>query len=803
MKQGRILDNDKLKRSKKGKDDLMRQQLRIKNIRIGQIELEDIPRQFVRYFGQSDQASNLFLALKALNLENKVQQIEILQPRGSPPTMVIDLAKLPRRVLLCPEKVIYPEVTEVMKVQEEAIWYRIDKYIQILKKKKNRNKEDLFEFDEEFYKIDIDPKILKKFERLGFNVSMESDPEDNSNGEGGKKVPSSTQDDIDEFHSAVENEQSSAVATPIKEEVTPLSSYLPSEKLKSHPEGLKEEEHTRRTTDVPPLLSSEQVLTPVLSGDSLSVEPSADSRENVREKGGQDSRSVESESNSKSKLTAPKDEDETSTRSSTQESVGISGKDKVPDEEPPSSRHHEGRPEASQQREQSDLVTVDLSEQEVDTLIEKADVIVVIMPKKSGKSAGTPPKRTKKVASLPPTRYQKIVSISSEKSRKAASTPSEETKKVASSLSHETKKVASTPSEEIKKVASTPSEETKKVASTPSEETKKVASTPSEEMKKVASTPSEETKKVTSTPPEEMKKVTSTPSEEMKKVASTSSEETKKVASTPSEETKKVASTPSEETKKVASTPSEETKKVASTPSEETKKVASTPSEEMKKVASTPSEEMKKLAHTPSEENKTIADTPSEETKNVADSPSEETKNIMDTPSEETKNVVDSPSEETKNVADSPSEETKNVVDSPCEETKNVADSPSEETKNVADSPSEETKNVADSPSEETKNVADSPSEETKHVADSPSEETKNVASTQQEKIESSNPVVGSTPAVDQRQPHASSQRSCAYCGGVREKLLRCKRCKLVFYCHSNCQKSHWKTHKINCISTS
>ena len=284
MKQGRILDNDKLKRSKKGKDDLMRQQLRIKNIRIGQIELEDIPRQFVRYFGQSDQAPNLFLALKALNLENKVQQIEVLQPRGSPPTMVIDLAKLPRRVLLCPEKVIYPEVTEVMKVQEEAIWYRIDKYIQILKKKKNRNKEDLFEFDEEFYKIDIDPKILKKFERLGFNVNMESDPED-SNGEGGKNVPSSKQDDREESLSAGENEQSTAVATPIKEEVTPLTSYLPLEQPKNHPEGCEEEEHTHRTTDVPPLLSSGQVSTSVLSGEVESVESSADSRENVREKG--------------------------------------------------------------------------------------------------------------------------------------------------------------------------------------------------------------------------------------------------------------------------------------------------------------------------------------------------------------------------------------------------------------------------------------------------------------------------------------------------------------------------------------
>ena len=799
MKQGRILDNDKLKRSKKGKDDLMRQQLRIKNIRIGQIELEDIPRQFVRYFGQSDQASNLFLALKALNLENKVQQIEILQPRGSPPTMVIDLAKLPRRVLLCPEKVIYPEVTEVMKVQEEAIWYRIDKYIQILKKKKNRNKEDLFEFDEEFYKIDIDPKILKKFERLGFNVSMESDPEDNSNGEGGKKVPSSMQDDKDEFHSAGENEQSTAVATPIKEAVTPLSSYLPSEKLKSHPEGLKEEEHTPRTTDVPPMLSSEQLSKPVPSGDSQSVESSADSRE----KEGQDSRSVGSESNSKSNLTAPKDEDKTSSRSSTQESVSISGKDKVPDEEPPSLRHHECRPEASQQREQSDLVTVDLSEQEVDTLIEKADVIVVIMPKKSGKSAGTTPKRTKKVASLPPTRYQKIVSISSEKSRKAASTPSEETKKVASTPSEETKKVASTPSEETKKVASTPSYETKKVASTPSEETKKAASTPSEETKKVASTPSEETKKVASTPSEETKKIASTPSEEMKKVASTPSDEAKKVASTPSEETKKVASTPSEETKKVASTPSEETKKIASTPSEEMKKVASTPSDEAKKVASTPSEEMKKVASTPSEEMKKVASTPSEETKKAASTPSEETKKVASTPSEEMRKLTRTPSEENKTIADTPSEETKNVVDSPSEETKIIMDSPSEETKNIMDSPSEETKNVVDSSSEETKNVVDSPSEETKNVADSPSEETKTVASTKQEKIDSSNPVVGSSPAGDQRQPHSSSQRSCAYCGGVREKLLRCKRCKLVFYCHSNCQKSHWKTHKVNCISIS
>lgn len=39
----------------------------------------------------------------------------------------------------------------------------------------------------------------------------------------------------------------------------------------------------------------------------------------------------------------------------------------------------------------------------------------------------------------------------------------------------------------------------------------------------------------------------------------------------------------------------------------------------------------------------------------------------------------------------------------------------------------------------------------------------------------------------------------CAYCGKTGEKLLRCGRCKKVYYCSVNCQRPHWKIHKKVC----
>ncbi len=44
-------------------------------------------------------------------------------------------------------------------------------------------------------------------------------------------------------------------------------------------------------------------------------------------------------------------------------------------------------------------------------------------------------------------------------------------------------------------------------------------------------------------------------------------------------------------------------------------------------------------------------------------------------------------------------------------------------------------------------------------------------------------------------------QKVCAYCGAGQKKLQHCKGCKAVFYCDRNCQKSHWKYHKVECVS--
>lgn len=40
---------------------------------------------------------------------------------------------------------------------------------------------------------------------------------------------------------------------------------------------------------------------------------------------------------------------------------------------------------------------------------------------------------------------------------------------------------------------------------------------------------------------------------------------------------------------------------------------------------------------------------------------------------------------------------------------------------------------------------------------------------------------------------------SCGFCGAEKKNLSKCSRCKSVFYCTKECQKSHWKTHKPNC----
>ena len=45
----------------------------------------------------------------------------------------------------------------------------------------------------------------------------------------------------------------------------------------------------------------------------------------------------------------------------------------------------------------------------------------------------------------------------------------------------------------------------------------------------------------------------------------------------------------------------------------------------------------------------------------------------------------------------------------------------------------------------------------------------------------------------------ASVSSSCAFCAAEKTNLSKCSRCRSVFYCSKECQKSHWKVHKPNC----
>lgn len=39
----------------------------------------------------------------------------------------------------------------------------------------------------------------------------------------------------------------------------------------------------------------------------------------------------------------------------------------------------------------------------------------------------------------------------------------------------------------------------------------------------------------------------------------------------------------------------------------------------------------------------------------------------------------------------------------------------------------------------------------------------------------------------------------CAHCNVRKDKLLQCKRCKMVVYCGRECQVSDWPRHKLVC----
>ncbi|KAI0041539.1 hypothetical protein FA95DRAFT_1501350, partial [Auriscalpium vulgare] len=41
--------------------------------------------------------------------------------------------------------------------------------------------------------------------------------------------------------------------------------------------------------------------------------------------------------------------------------------------------------------------------------------------------------------------------------------------------------------------------------------------------------------------------------------------------------------------------------------------------------------------------------------------------------------------------------------------------------------------------------------------------------------------------------------RECAACNKTQGSLKQCSRCHSVLYCSSECQKSHWRTHKPSC----
>lgn len=50
--------------------------------------------------------------------------------------------------------------------------------------------------------------------------------------------------------------------------------------------------------------------------------------------------------------------------------------------------------------------------------------------------------------------------------------------------------------------------------------------------------------------------------------------------------------------------------------------------------------------------------------------------------------------------------------------------------------------------------------------------------------------------------PELPSKESCYVCKNVDVPLLKCSTCLAIYYCSSECQKGHWKSHKKDCVSS-
>lgn len=59
----------------------------------------------------------------------------------------------------------------------------------------------------------------------------------------------------------------------------------------------------------------------------------------------------------------------------------------------------------------------------------------------------------------------------------------------------------------------------------------------------------------------------------------------------------------------------------------------------------------------------------------------------------------------------------------------------------------------------------------------------------------------GATPASSSAS-HAPPPRRCAHCGTAEGKLLKCRGCRLAFFCSDDCQQANWPAHKAACKET-